>query len=262
MIGKPGQALFVFGKDEFNGRDPARRLCIDLSLATREQPIPILSPPPPPINANFHTPLDGDGDGTITEPEANDFAEIARRRIAKAGLTFAALAEKIPKGLKVNKLEVDGVNWGSRATQFNGVEAKVQLVGGTSFVYVRVKIIPGVSINSYRDVDRIGLEVVFRELHRVSGSEPRRHPIPSLKYPVEWPTPSQYISLIDKRSESMVVRGEKIASIRKVKRCGKCYYKIEIEDSGFVANIQTGYFRDCLLLFHEVVLFEELVDFG
>ena len=245
-IGKSGQELFV---DWVN---PAHRLGVELSL-TRYVPEPDPSHPFASV-PNFHKPLDGSGDGTITEPEANDFVTETRRQIDEAGLTFAQLAKKIPPMLKVNKIEVDGLEDGRTitTTYFNGVPAKVQLVGGKSFMYIEQQLqFTGVSTNPYRDVDRIRLEVCLRGLQRVSGWGPRQHPNQSLKYPQEWVTPNQYINVIDKRSESIILNDEKIASIKKVKRYGKCYYKIEMEDSGVVPSIRDGYFKDCILTIKE-----------
>jgi hypothetical protein len=258
-IGKSGQGLFVFGQDEFNGRKPARRLGIELSLGKRE-PIPEPDPNPPFTNVpnffpNFHIPLDGNGDGKITEKEATDFVIEARRRIDGAGLTFAKLAEKIPQKLKVNKLEVDGMRWGGRTTQFNGVAAKVSLVGGTSIVYLEQIEFPGVSINSYVDVDRMRFAELVQDydiIAQVRGiGVPEFSDYLNALPQAPWPTSEKYMSVIDKRSESVVLNGEKIASIRKVKKCGKCYYKIEIEDSGVVPSMRDGYFKECLLTVRE-----------
>jgi hypothetical protein len=243
MIRKSGQGLFVFGIP-----NPARSLCVDLSLAN-PKPIPMIAPlppPPPPVHNNYNE-ADGNGDGTITEQEANDFASESRRVIAEAGLTFAELAGKIPPMLKVRNIEVAGIGLGGCTTHFNGVPAKVSLVGGTSFVYIPAKTLPGVRINTYGDVDRIRLE----ELADGQIRQARGIGVPNAPLPPPWPTPNRYMSVIDKKGESVVVNGEKIASIRKVKKCGKCYYKIEIEDSGFVPSIKTGYLKECLLTIRE-----------
>jgi hypothetical protein len=254
-IRKPGQELFVFSQDELNIRE--RRLGVELSLA-RYAPEP--DPNPPFTNVpNFHKALDGDGDGTITEPETNDFVSETRRRIDEDGLTFAELAGKIPPILKVNNIEVDSWGWGGCTTQFNGVPAKVQLVGGTSFVYIPANILPGVSMNTYGDVDRTRFEElvqdydIFRWAQRIGVPEfsDSLNVLPNALPQDPWPTPNRYMSVIDKKGESVVVNGEKIASIRKVKKCGKCYYKIEIEDSGFVPSIKTGYLKECLLTIRE-----------
>jgi hypothetical protein len=237
--------------------DPAvRRLGVELSLARyapEPDPNPLFTNVP-----NFHIPLDGNGDGTITEKEANDFVIVAKRLIDGAGLTFAELAEKIPRELKVRNIDLNGFDFLSKTTQFNGVAAKVQLVGGTSFVYIEQNDFTGVKIwKIYGDVDRIKLEEfaqdLIRQAREIGVPEFSDYPnaLPNASSPGPWPTPRRYMSVIDKKSESIVLNDEKIASIRKVKRYGKCYYKIEMEDGGFLPSMRDGYFKECLLTIRE-----------
>jgi hypothetical protein len=110
-------------------------------------------------------------------------------------------------------------------------------------------------MNTYGDVDRIrfaefaqDIDIIVTGRAPVTGvPEPNVLPNASSR----WPTPIRYMSVIDKRSKSIVLNDEKIASIKKVKKCGKFYYKIEMEDSGIVPSMRDGYFKECLLTIRE-----------
>jgi hypothetical protein len=234
-----GQSLFVIGPDEFN--HPVRRLSVELSLS------PEHDPNPPFINVpNFHEALDGNGDNTITVTEVEAFVKKAKARIARPeGLTFAQVAEKIPPGLKVSGVELSGTGTNAEEKRmFNDLAAQVKVVDGKQFVYFQyTEEAPlGIGVNRFGDIDRIDFDDWMNNIRAIL--RPYTYGPQADVQP--WALSSIYIKLVDKVGETVVVKDELIKSIKRVKKCGKRYYKLELEDRGFVSNVLPGKYEDCL----------------
>lgn len=270
----PDQVLFLLGRSPY-ARE-LNRLIVELSFAQQLGIIPGRAYKPnsndtylPPIVLDdFKAVLDANGDRKVTADEAIYFVGEAKRKINNYGLTLQELSKNIPPTLKVAGiyLQEDLHGWlpqGSKVknidvtdghieetTHFNGILIKVVVYEkGKQFVYIKQQFpgraTAGITLNKYGDIDRsVQIEDLLTGWNFVNAQ-----PLPNtvVNRGHGWPvTLSHYVSLIDKNSETVVVREEKIKSIKKVKKYCKCYYKLELEDSGLVSTVQPGKYQDCL----------------
>ncbi len=223
-------------------------LTIDLILQRPNGHGPEAEELPPPIDPptdheDFIVKLNANGDDKITEQEANDFVELARRRIAEDGLTFAEFAEKIPAGLKVSG--VSAVKPPNEIYYFNGVTAEV-VNRGKSTLYIEIeKGFPGVRTDKYGDIDALS-EVFWDVNERLERDLP-----PNNFFDTQqkfWPVPVYTLNVFSKEKRNMVVSDEQIESIKKVKKGNKCYHKIEFVDSGLLSPQKPpGKYNNCLI---------------
>jgi hypothetical protein len=201
---------------------------------------------PVPVDSIF---LDMDGNDIITVAEVEAFVEKTKALIARPeGLSLGALVPGIPPRLRVTGVDLSGTGPTVEETLiFNEFVAQVKVVDGKQFVYVQwtEDAPPGVRVNNWGDVDQfVEFDDFMKEIRDIVK--------PYLYGPADeqpWTSSSLYIDVVDKARETMVARGEKIKSIKKVKKCGKRYYKLELEDTGFVSNVQRGRFDNCIVRF-------------
>jgi hypothetical protein len=225
---------------------PARYLGIELYLGFNPGGDDLATDPEPVDTAIY---MDGDGDGIITGAEAEAFVQQAEDLIKRPeGLTLGELAPSIPPRLKVSGVGLSGTGTNAEEIIFNGITGRARFVDGTPFLYFPFieQATLGVRINGLGDVDPL---VVFddfmKEIRDKVTLGPKTLPLQEDKGNA-WELSSVYIKLVDKVTETMVVKGGNIKSIKRVKKCGKRYYKLELEDRGFVPNIQPGNYEDCL----------------
>jgi hypothetical protein len=207
-----------------------------------------------PQNVDSNLILNRNGDNAITVAEAEAFVDKAKARIkGSEGLSLGDLAPGIPPGLKVSGVDLSGLS-AEEITKFNDIAARVHVVDGRQVVYFQwtEEATPGIRINRLGDIDpSVQFDDFIKEIRdETIVIRPITFPYGPQEYERgPWALPSIYINLVDKARETMVVRGERIASIKRVKKCGKCYYKLELADSGFIPFVQLGKYEDCLAFF-------------
>jgi hypothetical protein len=242
-LGKGDQKIFVV----FVTPAPAC-LSIQVSLGLSGGDVP------QPQNVESNIILDMDGNHIITGAEAGGFVEKAKILIKRSeGLSLGELAPGIPSELKVTGVDLSGLiadHSAEEAMVFNNIAGEVALIDGKQFVYFQwTEEAPvGIRLNNLGDIDpSVQFDEFMKEIRDENIVGPYEYR-PAHEQP--WALSSIYIDLVDKVSETMVVRGEKIKSIKRVKKCGKCYYKLELADRGFVSNVRPGRYGNCFLKFN------------
>ena len=64
-----------------------------------------------------------------------------------------------------------------------------------------------------------------------------------------WNIPKCYISVIGKKEGDLVMSRREVETIKKIKKCGKCFYRIVLTDDGVVSGIRSGDYRESILKF-------------
>jgi hypothetical protein len=244
---KPGQKLIVV----FAAPAPhvhVQRLSIGLYLGLSGDDL--AKPRPVVVDSNLN--LDWNGDGTITDAEAEAFVEQAKALIKRPErLPLGELALGIPSELMVTGVGLSGLTPAEEEkTMFNEFAAQVKVVDGKQFVYVEWadQATHGVGVNRFGDVDRARFDDFIKDIYEINAGPPPYDPrVDEQQQP--WELSRIYIKLVDKERETVVVEDELIKSIKRVKKCGKRYYKLELADIGLVPNIQAGKYEDCLAVF-------------
>jgi hypothetical protein len=208
---------------------------------------------PRPIDpARFSLSLDNNGDGKVTDVEAIRFVNNAAEWSQGAGLPFKDLADGIPTNLPVTRVSVNFPSL--EMTHFNDLAVRVVYDRSSRpMLYVPFQFadLTGAGINSQSlDTDPIKFGDFMDEVQNEF--------IVPVVYPGSkepgWPLNKYTLTVIDKVARIIVVTGEEIASIKKVKKCNKCYYKIGFVDSGLVPSINAGSYQNCLLSFENFAM--------
>ena len=230
---KDNQKLFGY---RILPNDTGRKLVVEVSLPIIEAALGLL--PENPVNPRER--LDANNDKQITREEVSQFVKKVREQINldKESFQIDDLVENIPESLDVTDVQVsrapiESYYWNNVAV--NILQRQLHIKAENFFV-------TKINHNS-QEVERILLEDSTKDIRDriivVPGNFLFNDEAP-------WKTHSHYVNVIDKRSDNVIVRDEKIESIKKLKKCGKCYYRIGLADNGLVSTIHPGNFASCL----------------
>ena len=241
-----------------------RQLRIDLGLArVIRDPTDVA----PPIHNGFAGELDGDNDGVIGTDEARRFAEGAIDWIkGEEGLKFSDLAKGIPAWLKVTDIQLNPVPRTYIGSIFNGVSLQVRRQDFAEWLDIPAgqlqrNQITGTEFDSGTgNVGSVDLKATleearseFQELVRQLGDARVREPLTEIR----WYRPTCYITMIDKTEGDLVMSRREVETIKKIKKCGKCFYRIVLTDDGVVSSIRNGNYGESILKFIMLPPYEE-----
>jgi hypothetical protein len=211
--------------------------------------------PRPTDLTHFSLALDKNGDGTVTDVEALKFVKNALGVRNGAGLSFKDLAGGIPPTLNVTRVSVNSPS--VEMIHFNGLAVRVVYDRRSSrpILYVPLKFADLIGPGTWPYLDD-AIQIRFSDFmdevqNNVPGLSQRLYP--GSKEP-GWQSNSYTLTVIDKIAGNIIVNGEEIASIKKVKKCNKCYYKIELVETGLVPSINAGSYQNCLLSFEKFAM--------
>ena len=216
--------------------DTGRKLMVEVSLPNIQPALGLLP-------KNPGTRLDANNDKQITPEEVSQFVTKVRELIAVDKGDFQiddfTVAEIIPESLDVTDVQLLATP--PESYYFNDVTGNISRQG---FFDIKADNIVVTKINhTSQEIERAELEDSMKDIRDrlsvVPGTFPFNDEMP-------WKTPSHYVNVIDKGSGTVIVRGEKIESIKKVKKCGKYYYRIGLADKGLVSTMHPGNFTNCL----------------
>ena len=251
-----------------------RQLRIDLGLARVIRDPTDIAPfaPYPRIPNGFTGVLDADNDGVIGTDEARKFVEGAIDRIKGGGLKFSELAQGISDGLRVNNIQVNPPQRVYIDRIFNGVSLQVrrqEQVRRQDFAewldipagQLQRNQFTGTEFDSGTgDVGSVDLKATleearseFQELVRQLGDARVREPLTEIR----WYRPTCYITMIDKTEGDLVMSRREVETIKKIKKCGKCFYRIVLTDDGVVSSIRNGNYGESILKFIMLPPYEE-----
>lgn len=214
--------------------DTGRKLMVEVSLPNFQPAIGLLP-------ENSRERLDANNDKQITPEEVSQFVTKVRQRIAvdKGAFQIDDLAENIPESLDVTDVQLPATP--PESYYFNDVAVNISQQG---FFDIKADDIVVTKINhTSQEIERVKLEDSMKDIRDRIIVVPVTFPFND---EVPWKTPSHYVNVIDKGSGTVIVRGEEIESIKKVKKCGKCYYRIGLADKGLVSTMHPGTFTNCL----------------
>ena len=63
--------------------------------------------------------------------------------------------------------------------------------------------------------------------------------------------------MIDKTEGDLVMSRREVETIKKIKKCGKCFYRIVLTDDGVVSSIRNGNYGESILKFIMLPPYEE-----
>jgi hypothetical protein len=212
-------------------------LAIEVAIGREVEPVKPRATDP----TRFSLALDNNGDGKVTDVEAKKFVNNAVEWSQGAGLPFGNLAEGIPRDLPVTRVSVNLPP--QEMTNFNGLA--VRLVYDRSsrpMLYIPFK---------FADLTGAVIDLDTTILIRYSDFMDELQnelTVPGLSVGKEpgWRSNRYILTVTDKVARNRIVNGEEIASIKKVKKCNKYYYKIELVETGLVPSINAGSYQNCL----------------
>ena len=249
-----------------------QQLRIELGLARVIPYLTDIAPNPPIHNGFSGGALDADNDGFIENEEARKFAEGAVNWIGgEEGLKFSELAKGIPAWLKVTDIQLNPPQRVYIDRIFNGVSLQVRRQDIAEWLDIPAgqlqrNQITGTEFDSGTgDVGSVDLKATleearseFQDLVRQLGDA--REIEPQLGEPLTglpWNRPTCYITVIGKKEGDLVVSRREVETIKKIKKCGKCFYRIVLTDDGVVSGIRSGKIIDCIF---KLTMFQPLYE--
>lgn len=203
--------------------------------------------------------LDNNMDGKIDFDEANRFEKIARASIASQnGLKFRELAARIPSRLIVKNIEY--VKQDDYTLHlFDSVALQIGRKDGIYYVEIPFgNVVYGKAFNSvteevYDTVLREELkdsyvwyvwlkakdEFTARPFHRLGGAGDDTYE--------PWPPINFNLSIINKDAKQLLMNSSKIEMIKKIKKCGKKFYRLIIQDDWHSIHPSPKKYDNCLL---------------
>ena len=196
--------------------------------------------------------LDSNFDGTIVPDETMAFVENTKALIKKRGLSFTEFAQSIPFLLNVTDIEPLKIPDYS-SYSFNDVPLRTGKIGDIYYVDIawvsaNKQYFAGKAIDSVRgeviDADlRDSLEDVFRGLGYQWDLDPKQDTVIDNK---PWQKKEYILSVVDKTKNNILMSGNNIATIKKIKKCGKRFYRLAIQDDWRLI-ISAGIYDNCIV---------------
>ena len=176
-------------------------------------------------------------DGKIDFDEAKRFEKIARASIASQnGLKFRELAALIPSRLMVKNIEyVKQDDYTSHL--FDSVALRFRRKDGIYYVDIPFgNVVYGKAFNSVtEEVYDTVLQEELKDAYVWQKAKDEFTALPpevgdDIYVPLPWPPINFNLSIINKDAKQLLMNYSKIEMIKKIKKCGKKFYRLIIQD--------------------------------
>jgi hypothetical protein len=197
--------------------------------------------------------LDINFDNIVTTDEAVEFAKKTKEFIGSKGVTLGDLAQGIPLNLRVNKIKLIQIpKYESHV--YNDIPLIISRdIAGTTFVdfeftgigsFNQGKAFDSVTGDVYAtdfqkdfmDVLRNAINTILILIGNASGIE----------QDAPWIRRDIFLTIIDKTKNNILINSIKIEMIKKIKKCGKRFYRLIMKDD-WRSNTIPGRYDNCVL---------------
>jgi hypothetical protein len=196
--------------------------------------------------------LDINFDNIVNIDEAVEFAKKTKEFIGSTGVTLGDLAQRIPLNLPVNK-----VIWIQRPEYqshvYNGTPLDISRdTAGITFVdfgigrFNKGKAFDSVTGDVYAtDFQKDFMDVLRNTILIPIGDAPGK------EQDAPWARRDFFLTIIDKTKNNILINSIKIEMIKKIKKCGKRFYRLIMKDDWRLnTRPRPGRYDNCVLRFN------------
>jgi hypothetical protein len=200
--------------------------------------------------------LDNNFDNIVSIDEAVEFAKKTKEFIGSTGVTLRDLAQRIPPKVQVNKINlIQEPKYESHVYNYTRLDIRRRENAGTTFVdfestgigsFNKGKAFDSVTGDVYATDFQTDFIHVLRDA--INSIPIRRYAVPGKEPDVPWVKRDFFLTIIDKTKNNILINSNKIEMIKRVKKCGKRFYRLIIKDD-WLLNTRLGRYDNCVLRF-------------